>query len=1363
MPGHIVKSAFAVVVTLWMGCGVAGPAAIPPALEDWRAWALDGQEFLRCPFVATGDAKGKEDYRCAWPGRLALSLDAAGGRFTQPWRVYAESWVRLPGSLEHWPRDVRLDGAPAAHVARDGAPMLLLRPGEHTVTGVFSWATRPESVSMDSRTALVALSIDGREVAQPERPDGAIWLGKRRAAAQAERVEVQVYRLVRDEVPAQLVTQLRLQVAGDARELTLGKALPAGFAPLSLEGDLPARLDSDGRLRIQARPGSWQVTLVARGPGVAERLTRLAPEGPWAKEEVWSFESRDRLRIAAIEGAEGIDPVEANVPEEWRAYPAFRMAAQSELRLVERSRGLQSADDNRLTLRRHLWLDFDHGGWVARDHIQGTMRRGWRLETVAPFLLQSASNAGGNLLVTRNPDGQGVGVEIRASGVSLIGMSRSEGSRDSLPAAGWNTRFDSVQGTANLPLGHRMLAITGADSAPTTWLERWGLWDLFGILVVAVFAGWLMSPVVGAVAFGGLLLVYQEGPAYIWLWANALAAAALARAAPEGRLLGFARRYQMMSLVVLGIALLPLLWGQLRLTLHPQLDAPTPVWGVPQAETAPAASEAPAMAGNAAPVEAIEEVVVRDAAEPERLTRSKLSPGLNYSQVVQRYAPGTLIQTGPGIPDWSGRTYPYSWSGPVESGQQVRFHYIGPVLLGLWRVAGVLLLVALFGALALSSGASRWRPPGTWFDRYTRRGALAACLIGAFLAVAPHDAPAQALPNEALLEELKGRLSRPPDCLPTCADVTAARVVARPGGLDVTLQVSALAGIAVAMPGAGDRWQIETVQVDGRSSLAMTRENDGSLWIALTPGAHTVQLGGRLAASESVQIAFPSTPRTIVVSSEGWEVSGVSEGRLLSGSLELTRRRGASGEGAALEAASEFPAFVRVQRQFDLGLDWNVTTLVERIAPQRAAISTEVPLVAGESVLSEGIKVREGAGGVRSALVGLERGQMSAGWSSGLPRGEALELALPADGARTEVWRFTVSPQWNVEFSGLPAVLPEGIDPASWSYEFHPRPGEKLQLKIRRPDAAEGATLAIDSVRQQLEIGKRSTTTALELRYRSTQGGRHGVTLPADARVTGVVLDGQPLAVRPVGRELSMELRPGSHVARIEWITPSGAGLRSGPPAVDLHSPASNIGTTIDLPHDRWPLFAWGQGTGPAIVYWGELVIFTATAWLLGRNRRSPLSTREWLLLGLGLSTRSWVVLALVALWLFAMRWREGWGEGVSRWRFNAVQVLLAMLTSVAVGSLVFSGIRGSLLASPDMGVQGSGSYGSHFSWFLDRSASVLPQPQVISLPMWCYRALMFAWALWLVFALLKWLRGAWQAWKAGGIWRGPQSTTIAS
>ncbi len=81
--------------------------------------------------------------------------------------------------------------------------------------------------------------------------------------------------------------------------------------------------------------------------------------------------------------------------------------------------------------------------------------------------------------------------------------------------------------------------------------------------------------------------------------------------------------------------------------------------------------------------------------------------------------------------------------------------------------------------------------------------------------------------------------------------------------------------------------------------------------------------------------------------------------------------------------------------------------------------------------------------------------------------------------------------------------------------------------------------------------------------------------------------------------------------------------------------------------------------------------------------------------------------------------------------------------------------MRESLLATPDMGIAGPGSVDDTFGWFLDRTESALPQPRVISVPMWVYRALMFAWALWIVVALLRWLRWAWQAWKTNGIWRG--------
>jgi hypothetical protein len=1371
----------------------AAEVSVPRDLEDWRGWVLHGEEYRRCPFLASAAPTERGSYRCAWPQSLTLALDARGGTFAQRWQVFAESWVRVPGNIEHWPQDVRLNDAPAAIVARDGYPSLLLEPGTYAISGKLSWETRPESLALDPRTAIVDLTLDGRHIAQPERPDGDVSLGKRRSAEQPARMEVQVYRLLQDEVPARLLTRMRLQVAGDGREELLARVLPDGFTPLALRSTLPARLEPDGRMRVQVRAGSWDIDLEARGTGAATRLTRPpAGEGLWPREEVWSFAGDDRLRVAAAQGAEGIDPQQANVPQEWRGYPAFRMTQDAALEISERSRGLQNADDNRLRLYRRLWLDFDHGGLTAVDTLMGTMRKDWRLEMAGPYALESASVMEDPLLITRNPDGKGAGLEVRSPELSLQAVARTNESRGRMPATGWNTRFDQVRGELNLPPGHRLLAALGADRAPGAWVEQWGLWGLFGVLVVAVCAGWLAGRIVGAVAFVALLLTYQESPAYIWLWGNLLVALALARAAPDGRLQRFARVYRAVSLAILGIALLPLLWGQARLALHPQLEVSEPhdlalaVRMLPLPEAAPAedrlAIEPPPSAAPGPPVPPAAVPPAADAAAPEMAApamaieerpRENAAPmnvpnspssklpratvenpyGLNVTQVIQRYAPGTLVQTGPGIPSWTYIRYGYEWSGPVDPEQSVRFVFIGPVLLGIWRFVGIGLLAALFAALFVTSdrGRGQW-----WRERFAGATSVAPVLIASLLGAvmfAPTPSSA-ATPDSELLQELQSRLTHSPDCTPSCAEVTGAQVTVRGDRLDVALQVSALANIAVPVPSAGDRWQLDTITLDGRSAIAVGRESEGTLAVALTPGAHTVRLGGRLPAAASIQLDFPSAPRSIEVSSDGWDVAGLNEGRLLSGSLELIRRQSATATATALETSAEFPAFVRVTRTFDLGLDWSVTTEVSRVAPEKAAVTVEVPLLAGESALSGTLRTRDLPDGRRLALVGLERGQDSVSWSSGLARSDALELEVPADAARTEVWSFVVSPQWNVAFEGMPAVLPESVNASMWMFEFHPRPGEKLRARISRPERAEGATFAVDSVQHSVMVGKRSATTNLELHYRSTQGGRHAITLPKNARVTEVQLDGHAAQVRPDNGALSLGLLPGNHTVRVTWETPVGASLLTRPDVTDLHATAGNVSTTVSLPEDRWPLFAWGRGVGPAVLYWSELVVFAITAVLLGRWRRSPLRTHEWLLLGLGLSTLSWIVLVLVVGWLFALAWRQRWSADTVRWRFNAVQVTLAAFTVVALVALLI-GVRQGLLASPDMGITGPGSYFTTFSWFLDRSEAALPRPTVFSVPMWVYRALMFAWALWLALALVRWLRWAWQAWKTNGFWRG--------
>ena len=1369
----------------------AADAPLPPALRDWQSWVLNGQEFRRCPFIANGGRSGHQpipdaDYRCVWPERLTLSVDSRGGTFSQRWQVYAESWVTLPGDERYWPRDVRVNGSPAPVVSHDELPSLRLAAGSYTVSGRFAWESRPESLLLPDNTAIVDLFVDGARVPQPERPDGGVWLGKRRTAEQAAALEVQVYRLVNDDIPAYLLTRIRLNVAGEAREEQLARVLPEGFTPVSLRGNLPARLERDGTLRVQARAGSHEVVLYARGESVAATLARPpASGGKWPQEEVWSFASNDLLRVATASGAEGIDPAQANVPPEWRQYPAFRMSADASLTIEERSRGLSNVDDNRLSLVRNLWLDFDHRGFTVQDYIRGEMRRDWRLDMGAPFSLQSARQNADQLLVTEGASGR-AGVELRQPQLNLTTVSRKESGSGAMPATGWDGGFENVSGTLYLPPGHRLIAALGTDSAPSTWWERWGLWNVFGVLLIVGFVYWAAGVIPAAIAATALLLTYQEAPGYIWLWGNLLAALAIARAAPEGRFRKFARAYRTVSFAVLGLALLPFLWLQIRYALYPQLErqgsilfqnigadamlAPKATLPMEALEYDSPEMTAPAVAAAAPPADAIaaEDIAqFPDSNVSESLQRVS-GIALNKMNVVQRYAAGTVLQAGPGLPAWNFNAYPYSWSGPVEAEDSVRFIYVGSTVMFFWRLLGVVGLGVLFAWLALLSFGKTWRPPGLPKSATaSAAGWLAPAVLGMALlgASAPSMATTPALdagvPSNDTLQELRKRLTNAPPCTPSCAEITAGRVVVDGDRLEVTLQVSALANVAVAMPHASDRWQLDEVLLDARGTLAIARADDGTLWVPVTPGAHAVKLAGRLASTESLQLAFPQPPRVIDVSARGWTTSGVNEGRLVSGSLELARERvrgELAGASAALEAGVEFPAFVKVHRLFNLDLDWTMETSVHRVAPQRAAMSVEIPLVPGESVLTDEVKVRNDV-----ALVGLNTGQEGVSWQSGLARAETLEISLPAGAARTEVWSFVVNPQWNVEFAGFVPVLPDDVNGAMWVFRFVPRPGEKLALKVSRPLGVKGSTVAVDMVNQFTNIGARSSTTQFRFSYRSTQGGRQVIKLPADARVTSVVFDGQPQQLRPEKGELPLSLAPGSHTFQINWDESRDVGFRTRPSTVDLGTPASNLELRMSLPESRWILAAWGPGVGPAVLYWGELVVFIGVAWLLGRWARSPLKFSEWLLLGLGLSTQSWFVFALTAAWLITLRWREGWQprEDFKRWRYNLVQVVLAGFTFATILTLVFSGIRNGLLAHPDMHIAAAYLPYSGYTWFVDQTRGAIEGPTVISVPMWVYRALFFAWALWMAFALVRWLRWSFNAWKAGGLWRGKAAEEV--
>lgn len=268
-----------------------------------------------------------------------------------------------------------------------------------------------------------------------------------------------------------------------------------------------------------------------------------------------------------------------------------------------------------------------------------------------------------------------------------------------------------------------------------------------------------------------------------------------------------------------------------------------------------------------------------------------------------------------------------------------------------------------------------------------------------------------------------------------------------------------------------------------------------------------------------------------------------------------------------------------------------------------------------------------------------------------------------------------------------------------------------------------------------------------------SQGGEQAIALPAGTEVTAARRDGVALNLRALDGRLSVPVIPGTHRYQLDLRSDAAIGLDTRTAPVGLGLPAANVGLTLHLPADRWLLATWGPPVGPAVLYWGELIVMIGVAFALARSRRTRLRFRDWLLLGLGFSTFSWIALLVVVAWLFAFEWRRRGRLPTLRWQFNLVQAALALLTLTAVACLV-AAIPQGLLGQPDMHVAGNGSDAQTLRWFADRTTDRLPQAHAISLPLWVYKVLMLAWALWLANALIGWLRDGFGAWTRDGYWR---------
>ncbi|PXX37310.1 hypothetical protein [Undibacterium pigrum] len=1352
--------------------------AVPDPLKTWVPWALDGVENLGCPQL--GEASEKQ---CAWPSALEIKVHAQGASFAQEWQVMRDTWVYLPGSALHWPQEVSVDGKAQPVIAREEVPVIKLTRGTHKLTGRFFWSAVPEFLPLPASAALLKLELNGKPVSFPVRDESnQLWLQRKAEADAGEQIQLRTFRKIIDGVPVTAETFIRLEVSGKGREVNLGRALLPDLIPLELKSTLPAALQPDGSMKVQVRAGKWDIRLLARHPGVIKNLILPEGKGLVAEEEVWSYQATPMIRTAAIEGPSTVDPQQTTLPQEWRNLPAYLMHAGSVFTFKEIRRGDSDPSPDKLAMQRRVWLSFDGSTLTMSDKIKGDINRSSRLVMGNVAQLGRVSMSGQDQLITRGND-KLAGIEIKRGSIDVSADSVVGDATRKLSAVTWQQDFDKLAIELILPAGWRLLHAGGADKAEGAWLSRWNLLDFFLVLVIALATGKLWGRLWGVLALFALALSYQEMDAPRYSWIVLLALIAIVRVLPAGRFHVWIKRLQLVSLLVLVLLSLSFATQQVRSALYPvleidgnvdygfqrtQFDEPVAAAAAPAemsggsnvADAPPPPPASPVMREEPMPSQiAADRLVKAEIANPYSLSKSKSIAGsraTNYQITnYQMLDPDAKVQTGPGLPTWNWRSHRLIFDGPVTKDQQLDLWLLPPwankilVLLRLILLAALLVCVSEFWKRRdQGPGNGNGNAPASGRWHWPAWGKLASIVIMSSMTALTgmYSDPAQAqIPNKEQLEELKEKLTRPADCLPDCAEITRMLVQINGNYVRLGLDIDAAIETSIPLPGGSRHWLPGDVRLDGKPAY-VRRGDGGTIWLLVQAGRHRLELAGDLIQSDTLQLPLPQKPRRVDIQADAWDVAGLSDDTGVADTLQFNRRIKASDKSEA----SALPSFLHVTRRLILDKEWQVETTVSRDTPMGQPALAQIPLLPGEAVTTAGLSIKDG-------MVAVNLGPQTASmeWRSNLPQSAQIKLSIGQQSNWAETWIIAASGLWHLNATGLPPLASDGNNAENGGeLVFRPWPGEVLQLNIERPQAIAGQTLTIDKSMLFISPGSRATDYQLSLHLRSSRGGDYTLTLPEGAVLQRVSINRQVRPLRANGRQLVLPVMPGSQDIEVHWRLDKGMGSSYTSATVNLQQASVNNTSHLKLPHDRWLLLASGPGMGPAILFWGKLIVLLLVAVALGRFAGLPVTTRQWLLLTLGLTQVAWWSAALVVAWFFAFDRRAKVTDSATPgWLFNLRQLSLAVLTMILLGILL-AAVESGLLGQPDMQVSGNGSSANNLIWYLDRATADLQTVWILSLPILAYRGLMLLWALWLAWSLLSWLKWGWAAFATDSLWK---------
>jgi len=1306
---------------------------IPKALKGWEAWVLDDVKDRDCPINFQSNKK-----LCSFPTQIEVHLNSNSLTFKMMVAVFKNNQsVKLPHAYQNWVKDVKVDGQKMAVLGSNKA-LLYLDEGEHTVEGSISWRETPKYLQLPASMALVTLYRDGVKVATPKvDAQSRLWLTENQESSTTKgTLSVSIYRKLIDGHPMKMQTNLHFRVSGKMRSVLLDGIVLDEFYPSKVSGGLDAKITKDKKLEVEIKAGEWVLNIDSFSPNNISKINIPKYNFNYANQETLSLQTNANYRAIEVSNAQSIDPSQSNIPKEWKSLALYLLEEDKTLTIKELYKSAKQQEKNEFILEREIWLDFDGLGYSIKDSITADISKVKRLESLGVLELGSVSVNSKPMLINTLKDSQQKGVELREKNLQIEASSRYENNISRLPVNGWSEEFNRVTTELNLPPGWRVFASFGSDSqSAKSWIKEWNLMDVFLVLLLSISIYQLFGLKWAIPATLFLLTLWHEdgAPTIIWLWI--LAIVALIRVLDEGKMKKFLQVVFAIVSIFLVLNVLKFSVYKVRTTLYPQLE---------NRPYLSSASILPSVIGQKRMVEYKKSDKYEDNINlninVSSYGREKIIIMPKKKQILlqNKIDPNAIVQTGEGTPTWNWTRHIFYWQSRVGVDDTLEIWYITPMMtkiLNILNIIGMLFLVWMFLQAFLQTSMKNLK------DKLFKTESLKAILFISLMVWTPQNIEADEIPSPKLLNELKSKLLEAPACLPNCATIEKMDISVENDTLFVNMSISAGRDVSVPILGNRNIWLPEKVSVNESDKSYLQLDKQGDLWVMLRKGVHSVELSGSIKGLNQIMLSSRLPIHNLnSKKSDLWKIN--SDHKSYIELINLDKKSTQSRE----KTKSEFEPMVEVKRTFYFGLRWYVETEVKLLNSIDKPYALQYNLLENESVLNKEIEVNG-----QQAILHLRNSHKSYQWRSSLAITPKLILKASDKNQVTERWKMDLSSMWNMTHSGVESEKQVAQNNLLMP-TFRPWRGEILTLNLEPIQAVKGESLTIESSNLDITQSQRYRDLTLTLKLQSSRAEQYLITLENVKELSSVNIDNVDYFLKINNNQLSIPLKGKAQTVVIKWKEEAGTQNVYNFSKIDLNKESVNSKISLNLPQNRWVLWTDGPLLGPAVLLWGVLLSVLIFALILGRIKNSPLKSRDWLLLGVGVSTSSILIMLPIVAWIFLLRAKEQKGESLTGRMRNFTQVLIVIFTIIALGTII-GAVSVGLLGNPDMMIQGNNSYGFNLNWYSDRVGDSMAQPTVISVSMWYYRALMLLWAIWISFSLINWLKWAWGIFSHGDMW----------